>query len=652
MALIECPECSKSVSSTIDSCIHCGYRLKTPANKNSKAQVSLDSSPASNSREMKQPNIRSIEALDSAAYPFVRFVLFRPIFLASVLGLFVLAIWFMVWTSILLQPECSALYDFGGEAAAASQYGHLLGYVCVPDYSGTILGSLQTLTDKGIGYLKIPVPPLVLGILCELIGLLGIGISALAFRKLLTQFRNSSKPDTIGSLRKLFSSRPVLASSLLAVSAAALAILVWTFPLLGPRCAVFLPLNGPEGKLLGGSGLTHYFNYVCMPFDPSLFDPSKTGPSAFLIGALIQIICIASLIAAGIVFCKLYKNNDLNFSSSQDTTGTKTKNEADSTANPLLNFVRSKKGILSAALGVLALIAIVVSVSLITSNSESRPLIIEAGGQNTCFADHKGKVVCWGDDTFGVNDVPSDLPKVKQISIGSGTFACAVLDDDSVNCWGGTYDGSVSRPPSDYFGKVKKLTSGPGEACAIKQDESVKCWGFDNLIDPIDPKQLGKVSQIDIGNGNICAITATQSLFCLGGGNYYGQDAVPSDLGKVSAMSVEANNVCALGESKLRCWGNNSSRQTDVPSDLGPVTQFGVGISNGCALTVAKKVVCWGSSYPGHKISDVPKDLEPVSQLSVGFEHSCAITTSEQVRCWGENYGGQVDVPSHLSQKN
>jgi len=38
MALIECPECSKSVSSTISSCIHCGFQLgtKTKTNRNLK----------------------------------------------------------------------------------------------------------------------------------------------------------------------------------------------------------------------------------------------------------------------------------------------------------------------------------------------------------------------------------------------------------------------------------------------------------------------------------------------------------------------------------------------------------------------------------------------------------------------------------------
>lgn len=29
MALIECPECGKEISDSVEKCIHCGYEVKT-----------------------------------------------------------------------------------------------------------------------------------------------------------------------------------------------------------------------------------------------------------------------------------------------------------------------------------------------------------------------------------------------------------------------------------------------------------------------------------------------------------------------------------------------------------------------------------------------------------------------------------------------
>ncbi|NBO27008.1 MAG: hypothetical protein EBU96_09515 [Actinobacteria bacterium] len=242
----------------------------------------------------------------------------------------------------------------------------------MPDYSGTILGNVQTITDGAVGYLKIPVSPLLLGALGQLIGLLGIGFGVIAFRRLLSQFRNKSKPDTKARLRKTFSSRPILVSLLLAVLGASLAILIWTFPLLGPRCAVFLPLNGPEGKFLGSSGLTHYFNFVCMPFDPSLVDPNNRGLPAFLIGSTIQIICLVSLIAAGIMIRKLYQGTGDNFHAGKGKSRSEGIDKADSKANTLIHFARSKKGMLWTALGLMALISIGASLAVVNTGQVSK----------------------------------------------------------------------------------------------------------------------------------------------------------------------------------------------------------------------------------------------------------------------------------------
>jgi hypothetical protein len=295
MALLECPECGKSVSSTINSCIHCGYRLKSQATKPKGAVSGQRAISEPNETTRSQTTLRSIREIDAAAYPLVRFILFRPLFFATILTSIGLAVWFMVWTSPLLNPQCSALYDLGVQSAETSEIGAVFGYTCLPNYSGTILDNVQNITEGAIGYLKLSLSPLLLGIVCQIFGLALIGWQALRFKSLLSQFRTGHRPDFFGRLREL--QKPILIRlfALSVIAIGALALMVWTFPLLGPRCAIFVQTSAELGVLTQNSGLTKYFDFVCLPLDPSLIDPDKKGPPAFVIGMFCQVLGVVLL---------------------------------------------------------------------------------------------------------------------------------------------------------------------------------------------------------------------------------------------------------------------------------------------------------------------------------------------------------------------
>ena len=316
MALIECPECGRSVSSTIHSCIHCGYRLSRPSSK----KVTRNQVEKQNSKNLEDAkpnrNFDSIRSIDAAAYPLVRFILFRPIFLAGIVALLGFAIWFMVWTSQLFQAQCSALYDLGVQSQEVNKYGQVFGYTCMPNYSGTILDSVQNITDDALGHLRIPVSPLAIGIASQLFGLLLVAFSVSAFRKLIVQFRTNNRPDTFAHFRSRLKQNRLKLSSLAAVAIGSIAILLWTFPLLGPRCGVFVETSADMEILAGDSGLTRYFNYLCLPLDPALIQFDKTGPSAFLIGAIVQTICLA-LLSSALILVRLL----LRKPKSESTTG-------------------------------------------------------------------------------------------------------------------------------------------------------------------------------------------------------------------------------------------------------------------------------------------------------------------------------------------
>jgi alpha-tubulin suppressor-like RCC1 family protein len=88
---------------------------------------------------------------------------------------------------------------------------------------------------------------------------------------------------------------------------------------------------------------------------------------------------------------------------------------------------------------------------------------------------------------------PSMVPRA--IAAG-GTFACAVLDDGTVRCWGDDSDGQLGdgqrvpapqRPVmviatpgaarSNPLQNVSSLAAGASTACALLRDGSLRCWG-------------------------------------------------------------------------------------------------------------------------------------------------------------------------------
>jgi alpha-tubulin suppressor-like RCC1 family protein len=73
------------------------------------------------------------------------------------------------------------------------------------------------------------------------------------------------------------------------------------------------------------------------------------------------------------------------------------------------------------------------------------------------------------------------LPR-RAIAVGSGsTLFCALLDDGSVSCGGGTIGGPRNNPPLAVVLPAGRTATaiavGRAHACALLDDHSVACWG-------------------------------------------------------------------------------------------------------------------------------------------------------------------------------
>ena len=144
---------------------------------------------------------------------------------------------------------------------------------------------------------------------------------------------------------------------------------------------------------------------------------------------------------------------------------------------------------------------------------------IAAGRTHTCALLYDGSVKCWGGNTkgqlglgdtqnrgAGAGEMGDNLPTV---DLGPGRSAksiatrhehvCAILDDDSVKCWGGNDYGQLGYGDTQNRGdgagemgdNLPSVDLGPGRSakfisasklhtCVQLDDGSVKCWGGNN----------------------------------------------------------------------------------------------------------------------------------------------------------------------------
>jgi E3 ubiquitin-protein ligase HERC3 len=142
---------------------------------------------------------------------------------------------------------------------------------------------------------------------------------------------------------------------------------------------------------------------------------------------------------------------------------------------------------------------------------------ISAGGVHTCVILDDDSVKCWGYNSRGQLGLGDNLPRgiraaemgdalprvqlgtnrsAKRISAGY-SHTCALLDDDTVKCWGwgqygilgqgdelsrGTLPGQMGDAlPAISLGTgqfPQSVSSGGGHNCVVLNQGAVKCWGF------------------------------------------------------------------------------------------------------------------------------------------------------------------------------
>ena len=314
-----------------------------------------------------------------------------------------------------------------------------------------------------------------------------------------------------------------------------------------------------------------------------------------------------------------------------------------------------------------------------TNNLGSDAISVSLGEQHTCAVLDTGVLKCWGRNNHGQIGVGSggDKDTPQTVNVGSGRtttsvylgyhHTCAILDDQSVKCWGRNQDGelgvgsttsSFNTPQAiNTLGTNRhaiSLALGQGFTCALLDDGSIKCWGQDNFGQRGDGGGIG--SDIRSPPSSAISLPAGRTATQISAGEFH---------------------VCALlDDASVVCWGKNSEGQLGdgtTTQRTAPVTtsSFGSGhsasfISAGydhtCALLTDGGVRCWGSNNNGQLGDGTSTDrLSPPSSdinlgsgytaigVSAGGGHTCAMLQDGDMKCWGARGGGQLGDDSNFA---
>ena len=327
--------------------------------------------------------------------------------------------------------------------------------------------------------------------------------------------------------------------------------------------------------------------------------------------------------------------------------------------------------------------AVPVSVLSFAAGQERQTFYVQGGA--LAAGEHSRELTLSADDAVHPLDV-----RRAAVSISAGdSFACAMLDDLSVQCWGSGERARLGREltsepvpapmvgmPSLHDGARLKAN---GLTTYVLDQGALYSWGDNQFF------QLGRgttnsftpgsvsglesgVTQMAAGYFHACAVRGGDA-YCWGrnddrqAGNVSGDVPSPrkvSDLPQGNVLEVAAADVhsCALlvgGE--VRCWGGNASgqlgdgtttpRATPVSVDLPGsrvASHIWAELESTCAL-IDDKPYCWGHTFPTTPVL-LSSSLQQVDQISPAFRDVICLRSAGKAYCQGDNRDGWLGTGS------
>lgn len=333
---------------------------------------------------------------------------------------------------------------------------------------------------------------------------------------------------------------------------------------------------------------------------------------------------------------------------------------------------------------------------------------ISLGKNFSCALLDNNTAKCWGDTTYGkigggnlkgIGNSAS-MATISKVNLGTGRtakmsalgeyYACAILDDDTVKCWGRNHNGQLGYDSTANKGgtagdmaalatvnlgtgrTAKVISAGAAHTCAVLDNNTAKCWGVNNFYG-----QLGYDDTTIRGNsgGSMAALAAVN----LGAGR------------TAKSISCGYLHTCALLDNdQVKCWGYNGNGQLGLDStttwgeaagDMAalPYVNLGTGRTaksvvasevSTCAILDTDALKCWGSNSGGMLGQDSTTTigatagdmaaLNPINlgtgrtaiKVAAGGTHTCALLDTNEVKCWGASTYGETGFNDYTSRGN
>lgn len=325
---------------------------------------------------------------------------------------------------------------------------------------------------------------------------------------------------------------------------------------------------------------------------------------------------------------------------------------------------------------------------------------VSTGYYHTCALLDDGNIKCWGRNNYGqlgygstttLGDGGSEMgDNLGYVDLGTsktaidielqGYSSCAILNDNSVKCWGyNTYGnlgnggtatiGDASSEMGDVLVPVDlgagrtalRLYGGINQMCAKLDNGDVKCWGRNNTaqlgqghtfdigksalslgdnLDPINLSSTASIVTIQANEYTTCASLSNNTLKCFGA-DYYGS--------RGTGNSIIGDEVSDMGTNLAALDLGSNSPFKDIRSE-----QFVT-----CGQTTDNKLACWGYAGEGSRGSGNSTNRGYISEhwgdnlefinfgtgltvktFDVGYRGGCAILSDDSLACWGRNDNG------------
>lgn len=254
--------------------------------------------------------------------------------------------------------------------------------------------------------------------------------------------------------------------------------------------------------------------------------------------------------------------------------------------------------------------------------------------RNTCVIVSGGGVKCWGDNTYG--------------QLGNGTTNSSSTTSPVDVCGIGSC--------STLLSGATQISMGFGFACALLSDSGVACWGYNNRYQtgsgaitmtqvwPATVTGLTNVASISSGREHTCAVVVGGNLTCWGD-NTYGQLGDGTDTANkveslvsvhrpgvtsVTAVAATTHATCAIAAaSKVKCWGGDSANELGYDSVQATPNTYSFPMFGNPAVTVVHTPVT-----PQLGGTDIT-----AKAIDAGPRAVCVISTTDALACWGSIAG-------------